>query len=83
MTIKGAETDLPFGLRGGSDTWDQSQASVVLDSDWFVEPAAGGPAVKYWVGSAWGLKPLKHWDGFAWVHTGTLKRWSGGAWVAV
>lgn len=42
MTIKIAQTDLPVGLRGGSDAWDQPQASVVLDADFFSEPASGG-----------------------------------------
>lgn len=42
MTIKLAQTELPVGLRGGSDTWDQPQASVVLDADFFSEPASSG-----------------------------------------
>ena len=45
MTIKLAQTDLPVGLRGGSDTWDQPQASVVLDADFFSEPASGGQSL--------------------------------------
>lgn len=42
MTIKLAQTELPVGLRGGSDAWDQPQASVVLDADFFSEPASSG-----------------------------------------
>lgn len=42
MTMKAAETELPVGLRGGSDRWDEPQASVVLDADFFSEPASGG-----------------------------------------
>ena len=45
MTIKLAQTELPVGLRGGSDTWDQPQASVVLDADFFSEPASGGQSL--------------------------------------
>lgn len=40
MAVKFAQTDLPRGLRGGSDTWDQSQASTILNDDWF-ESVAG------------------------------------------
>lgn len=39
MTIKLAQTELPVGLRGGSDIWDAPQASVVLDADYFTGAA--------------------------------------------
>ena len=81
MTIKLAQTDLPTGLRGGADAWDQPQASVILDEDWFADNT--GPKLKHWTGSAWAPKPLKRWDGSAWVNSGVLKRWDGGAWVTV
>jgi hypothetical protein len=35
MAVKFPQADLPRGLRGGADVWDQPQASVVLDDDWF------------------------------------------------
>ena len=83
MTVTQPQRDLPAGLRGGADTWDQPQASVVLVDDWFdAAPPATGPSLKYWTGSAWAAKPLKQWDGSAFVNAGVLKRWNGGAWVA-
>lgn len=83
MTIAQPQRDLPTRLRGGEDTWDQPQASVVLVDDWFdAAPPATGPSLKYWTGSAWAAKPLKRWDGSAFVNAGVLKRWNGGAWVA-
>lgn len=81
LAIKSPQTDLPVGLRGGADTWDQPQASVVLDEDWFTAPTAG-PTLKYWAGSAWLPKPLKWWNGSAFVNTGVLKYWNGSTWVA-
>lgn len=82
MTIKLAQTELPVGLRGGSDAWDQPQASVVLVDDWFdAAPPATGPSLKYWTGSAWVLKPLKRWDGSAWVNSGVLRHWDGAQWI--
>ena len=42
MTSKFAQTELPSGLGGGSDIWDQPQASVVLDDDYFETPAPAG-----------------------------------------
>lgn len=37
MTIKFAQTELTVGLRGGAETWDTPQASVILVSDFFEE----------------------------------------------
>lgn len=42
MAIKDPQRDLPAGLRGGSDTWDQPQASAVLASDFFAAPPPAG-----------------------------------------
>lgn len=80
MTVAQPQRDLPVGLRGGSDAWDQPQASVILDEDWFTAPTAG-PTLKYWAGSAWVLKPLKRWDGSAWVNSGVLRHWDGTQWI--
>lgn len=41
MTIKTAQADLPRGLRGAADVWDQPQASVILDEDYFEAAASG------------------------------------------
>ncbi|MFM6959561.1 MAG: hypothetical protein ACKOW0_00860 [Schleiferiaceae bacterium] len=38
MPIKAPQLDLPDGLRGGADTWDQPQASVILNSEFFETP---------------------------------------------
>jgi len=38
------EADLPRGLTGGSDVWDQPQASVILAADYF-DAAPGGGSV--------------------------------------
>lgn len=40
MPIQTPQADLPAGLRGGADTWDQSQASALLDADWFEQAAS-------------------------------------------
>lgn len=38
------EADLPRGLTGGSDVWDQPQASVILAADYFdAAPGGGAP----------------------------------------
>lgn len=47
MAVTDPEYDLPRGLSGGSDTWDQPQASVILQSDYFPQesPPVGGQTV--------------------------------------
>lgn len=40
MPIQTPQADLPAGLRGGADTWDQPQASALLDADWFEQAAS-------------------------------------------
>lgn len=35
MSIKEPQLDLPRGVRGGADVWDQPQASVLLAADYF------------------------------------------------
>ena len=39
------EVDLPRGLTGGSDLWDQPQASVIFDADFFDAAPGGGGSV--------------------------------------
>ena len=45
MSVRDPQSDLPRGLRGGSDVWDQPQASVILADDYFdaPPPSGGGP----------------------------------------
>lgn len=85
MAVKLPQIDLPRGVGGGSDLWDDDGAAgTILRADFFPEsievrvhfaqlqvPAAGAVS---------GTQ-LKAWNGSAWV-TGTLKRWNGSAWEA-
>ena len=41
-SVPDPEIDLPRGITGGSDVWDQPQASVVLDADFFDAAPGGG-----------------------------------------
>jgi hypothetical protein len=42
MPVKFPQADLPRGIRGGSDQWDQPQASPILLDDYFPAPILGG-----------------------------------------
>lgn len=67
--------------RGAADNWNEVQASVVLNNDFFGDIVATGTGLaNVWNGSAWVAKPVKVWNGSAWV-TKPLKRWSGSSWV--
>lgn len=80
MAVPSPQFDLPIGLRGGSDMWDEPQADAVLRRDWFSPD--GGPGLSRWNSSAWDVEPLKHWNGVAFDHYGVLKHWDGAQWVA-
>jgi len=41
-SVPDPEIDLPRGITGGSNVWDQPQASVVLDADFFDAAPGGG-----------------------------------------
>jgi hypothetical protein len=81
--VKDPQRDLPRGIRGGSDTWDQLYAGPLITDDYFDDPPAppGGNdgKIKYWTGSAWAYAALKRWDGSAWQTT-ALKFWNGSSW---
>lgn len=48
------EADLPRGLTGGSDVWDQPQASVILAADYFdAAPGGGTPTPLTFADYAW------------------------------
>jgi hypothetical protein len=75
------QTELPRGINGASDLFDESP---VLKDEFFTAapPPSGGSQIRVWTGSAWELKPLLRWNGSAWV-AATLNRWNGSAWVAI
>lgn len=84
MAVKSPDLDLRRYLKGGSDAWDNPQASVILLDDYFVEdvpPPGGSGQIKAFVGGSFVAKPVKVWNGSAWA-TKPLKRWNGSAWVA-
>ena len=68
--------------RGGSDQWDQGQASVVLLDDFFAAGIAYSGILKRWNGSSWVKEPLKVYNGSSWV-AATLKVYDGADWVRV
>lgn len=68
-----------INISGASDQWDQPQASIILQDDFFGSQSPIG-RLKVWDGSTWVLKALKVWDGSVW-QTKTLKVWDGSVWV--
>lgn len=87
MSVKFPQADLPRGLSGGRDAWDNDGAAgQILRADYFTQVAPVDVRV-HWAqlqvpaaGAVSGTQ-LKAWNGSAWV-TGTLKRWDGSAWAA-
>lgn len=77
MSVKFPQADLPRGLSGGRDAWDNGPAGALLAADYFDQVT-----IKAWNGSAWVTGTLKRWNGSAWV-AAALKRWNGSAWVTV
>jgi hypothetical protein len=90
------QADLPRGISGGADVWDDGAAGGLLFVEFIHAPSidarvswvqleipatGGGAKLKYWTGAAWVAKPLKRWTGSAWV-AATMKRWNGAAWAA-
>lgn len=72
------EVDLPRGLTGGSDVWDQPQASVILAADYFDAAPGGGTPTPLVFGSylwASGIGAASHtWTGLA-IGAAASDRW--------
>ena len=72
------EADLPRGLTGGSDVWDQPQASVILAADYFDAAPGGGTPTPLVFGSylwASGIGAASHtWTGLA-IGAAASDRW--------
>ena len=97
MAIDYPQFELPRGLSGGADLWDDDGAAgQLLRADYFTKlnarvfwaeievPAAAAPAgtqIKAWNGAAWVTGALKRWNGSAW-EAAALKRWNGSAWIS-
>ena len=85
MTIRGPQYDLPIGVSGASDLWDDGLAGEILSADYFSVPSPPvqvGSHLKAWTGSSWALGELKRWGGSSWEGA-TLQRWNGSTWVPV
>ena len=70
--------DLPRGVSGASDTWDDN-AGAIISSEFF-EIAVTGSPIKRWNGSSWVDGALKKWNGSTWQEI-TLKRFNGSVWI--
>lgn len=87
MSVKFPQFDLPRGVSGASDLWDDDGAAgQILRADYFTQVAPVDVRV-HWAqlqvpaaGAVSGTQ-LEAWTGSAWV-TGTLKRWNGSSWEA-
>lgn len=71
--------DLPKDVSGGSDSWDNGPAGVIISTDFFDTTTIGSP-IKRWNGSSWVEGSLKQWNGSSWQNI-TLKRFNGLTWV--
>ena len=76
--IERANHDLPVGVTGGSDLFDQL---VILQSEFFTA-AQIVSSLRRWNGTEWISVDLKRWDGTTWQSV-QLKRWDGSGWVSV
>lgn len=67
-------------IKGADNVWDETQAGVILQNDYFSSESMTVGQIKVWDGSAHVEKPVKVWDGSIWAIK-PLKRWDGVAWV--
>ena len=81
MSIKDPQFDLPHGISGGADVWDNELAGFILTSDFF-DLAAVISRLKKWNGSSWEAVTLKNWNGSSW-EIKPLKRWNGSSWEII
>ena len=80
MSIKQAQFDLPLGITGASDIWDEGVVGLILTQEYFEQLAPSTGRLKYWNGSSWITKVLKYWNGSIWQEK-PLKYWNGISWV--
>lgn len=76
--IKEPQRDLPSGISGGSDLFDDLP---ILQSEYFniVSTSSG---IKFWNGSAWTTVNIRRWNGTSW-EISVVKRWDGSQWVTI
>lgn len=73
------QRDLPSGIRGGSDIFDDL---LILQSEFFTSDTTVAGNLKRWNGSSWVNADLRRWNGAAWEVV-QLKRYNGTAWVNI
>lgn len=61
--IKSPNLDLPVGITGGSDAFDDL---IILQDEFFAQ-AVTGTILKRWNGSTWISVTIKRWSGSVWV----------------
>jgi hypothetical protein len=80
MAIQDPQFDIPYGISGAADIWDEGIVGFILTSEFFPEAITTGGVLRYWNGASWVNKPLKYWNGSSWV-TKSIKSWNGTAWI--
>jgi hypothetical protein len=73
------QVDLPRGITGASDLWDNGAAGAVLSAGYFGSPTPASP-LRVWTGTAWVPATLRAWDGSAWV-VRPVRHWTGSGWA--
>ena len=81
MSLKNPQTELPRGLSGASDTWDNDLAGFILTSEFF-DLANVISRLKKWNSISWEPISLRNWNGVSW-EIKPLKRWNGTTWELI
>lgn len=89
MAVKLPQADVPRGLSGGADRWDDGPAGVILRGDFFDAHVAQWRV--YWAEIEAPAAPISAWRVYwaevelpasASVGSQTLRAWDGASWVA-